>query len=60
MERKLAALLCHHSQGPSTMGGAQGTPAARQAFADRLQRRAAEAGAPAGLAAAEAFRRITP
>ncbi len=60
LDRKVAALLCHHSQGRSTMGGAQGAPEAREAFERRVRRRAAEAGAAAGLAAAEAFRRISP
>jgi LmbE family N-acetylglucosaminyl deacetylase len=60
LERKLAALLCHRSQGQSTMGEAQEGSRAREAFEDRIRRRAAEAGSVAGLAAAEAFRRIVP
>ncbi|MCU0280440.1 MAG: PIG-L family deacetylase [Acidimicrobiia bacterium] len=60
MEHKLAALLCHRSQGESTMGGAQDAEQARRDFEERLRRRAAAAGVAAGLAAAEAFRRITP
>lgn len=58
LERKVAALLCHRSQSISTMGGAQEDEEARRAFVQRVHRRAAEAGAAAGLAAAEAFRRI--
>jgi LmbE family N-acetylglucosaminyl deacetylase len=60
MERKLAALLCHHSQGRSTMGGAHDAGQARRDFEQRVRRRAADLGAAAGLAAAEAFRRLTP
>jgi LmbE family N-acetylglucosaminyl deacetylase len=60
MERKLEALLCHRSQGQSTMGGAHDAAQARRDFEERLRRRAAAAGTVAGLPAAEAFRRITP
>lgn len=60
LDRKVAALLCHASQGTTTMGGAQVGDTERLTFATRIETRAAEAGAPAGLAAAEAFRRITP
>jgi len=60
LERKLAALLCHRSQGETTMGGAQDAEEARREFERRVQRRASEAGAAAGMAAAEAFRRLTP
>ena len=60
LDRKLAALLCHRSQGETTMGGAHGSAAARLAFEQRVRSRAAATGAPAGLAAAEAFRRLTP
>lgn len=60
LDRKVAALFCHQSQGQSTMGGAQEATDAREAFERRVRRRAAEVGAAAGLAAAEAFRRISP
>jgi LmbE family N-acetylglucosaminyl deacetylase len=60
LERKVAALLCHRSQGETTMGGAHDAAAAAARFEERIRRRAAEAGAPAGLVAAEAFRRIIP
>jgi LmbE family N-acetylglucosaminyl deacetylase len=60
LDRKVAALLCHTSQGTTTMGGAPDGEAARRSFATRIENRAAEAGRIAGLAAAEAFRRITP
>jgi LmbE family N-acetylglucosaminyl deacetylase len=55
---KLAALLCHASQGPTTMGGADDE--ARAAFEKRLAERAAESGAPAGLGLGEAFKRLHP
>ena len=42
------------------MGGAHDDDERRAAFARRIEQRAAEVGEPAGLAAAEAFRRITP
>ncbi len=60
LEQKVAALLCHASQAATTMGGANDGEPQRAAFARRIEQRAAEVGAPAGLAAAEAFRRITP
>jgi len=60
LERKVAALLCHRSQGVTTMGGAPDAAEARAEFERRIRRRAAEVGTPAGLAAAEAFRRLTP
>jgi LmbE family N-acetylglucosaminyl deacetylase len=54
---KLAALLAHRSQWESTMGIAD-DPAEEAAFETRIRERAAEAGAAAGLALAEAFKRI--
>jgi LmbE family N-acetylglucosaminyl deacetylase len=60
LDRKVTALLCHHSQGRSTMGGAQEASEAREAFERRVRRRAGEVGAAVGLAAAEAFRLISP
>jgi len=60
LERKVAALLCHRSQGESTMGGAHDAASARAEFEERVRRRATAAGAVAGLKAAEAFRRLTP
>lgn len=58
--RKTAALLCHASQGATTMGGAHDDEGRQRAFEDRIAERAARDGAAAGMAAAEAFRRITP
>jgi len=60
IESKVAALLEHVSQGTTTMGGAEEGEAARSAFEDKITERAATVGSPMGLAAAEAFRRITP
>jgi LmbE family N-acetylglucosaminyl deacetylase len=59
-DTKIAALLCHSSQGTSTMGGAEKMEDRRTAFVDRMLRWAAKQGAAAGLSAAEAFKRITP
>lgn len=58
--RKVEALLCHRSQGETTMGGAHDADEARGEFARRVHHRAAAAGVAAGLKTAEAFRRITP
>lgn len=57
---KVAALLCHSSQGTTTMGGAEQAEDKRQAFVARLRRWAAKQGEQAGLEAAEAFKRINP
>jgi LmbE family N-acetylglucosaminyl deacetylase len=58
--RKVSALLCHDSQGRTTMRDAHRDEAARAAFAADVAAWAARAGAAIGLDAAEAFRRITP
>jgi LmbE family N-acetylglucosaminyl deacetylase len=60
VDDKIAALLCHASQGITTMGGADEGGEKETAFRHRIQRWAHEVGAPVGLAAAEAFKRITP
>ena len=57
---KVDALLCHSSQGTTTMGGAETNEDRKLAFVDRLRRWAADQGRPAGLETAEAFKRITP
>jgi LmbE family N-acetylglucosaminyl deacetylase len=57
---KVAALLCHTSQSATTMGGAASHGEARAEFERRIEARAIAAGARVGLAAAEAFRRVTP
>ena len=55
---KLAALMCHASQHRTTMGDAGSGGAERRAFEMQIRERAASQGAAAGLAAAEAFKRI--
>ena len=61
LDTKVEALLCHRSQWESTMAiSDDDAPASpqRAAFVARVRERAAEAGGPAGLEAAEAFKRI--
>lgn len=59
-QAKLEALLAHRSQFESTMKiGDGGDSDAVAAFAERLRNRQAEAGAPLGLTAAEAFKLLT-
>lgn len=60
LERKIAALLCHQSQGTTTMGGADQGGEAEAAFVTRVTEWAAQQGAPAGFDAAESFKRLTP
>jgi LmbE family N-acetylglucosaminyl deacetylase len=57
---KIEALLCHSSQGTTTMGGADRNESRREAFSTRVREWAASAGEATGMAAAEAFKRITP
>ena len=59
-DTKVTALLCHSSQGTTTMGGAEQAEDKREAFIDRLRQWAADQGRAAGLDAAESFKRITP
>ena len=58
LDSKLAALLAHRSQWQSTMGIESDREAEERAFESRIRERAAQAGAVAGLALAEAFKRI--
>ena len=59
-EVKLRALLAHRSQFESTMRiGDEGDAGQVEAFAARLRTRQSAAGAPLGLAAAEAFKLIS-
>ncbi len=60
IDAKIAALLCHSSQGTTTMGGAETGDAPRQAFADRIRSRAVETGRVVDMEMAEAFKRLTP
>lgn len=60
MEHKVAALLSHSSQATTTMDGAGHSEEATEAFRLEIDDRARTAGSEAGLARAEAFKRITP
>jgi hypothetical protein len=57
---KLDALLCHSSQGETTMGDAPGDEAKRAAFIERLRTLHVEQGANIGVGPAEVFKRLTP
>lgn len=59
-ESKVAALLCHSSQGTTTMGGAEVDESRRAEFILRMEGWARQQGEAVGLAAAESFKRITP
>jgi LmbE family N-acetylglucosaminyl deacetylase len=60
VDRKADALLCHSSQGMSTMGIPRESPQHRAAFTDRIHKWAAQQGVAPGLAAAESFKMIVP
>ena len=60
VDQKVAALLCHSSQAETTMDDADLSAVHRKLFADKINRRAVEAGGPAGLKAAEAFKIVIP
>ncbi len=60
VDRKVAALLCHSSQTETTMDDARLSAVHRERFAAKIARRASDAGAPAGLSAAEAFKIVFP
>jgi len=60
VEQKVEALLCHSSQTETTMDDAGISADHRHRFAAKITRRAAEAGAPAALQAAEAFKIVVP
>ncbi len=59
-DRKIEALLCHSSQGTTTMGGAEQNDNNRTEFIEKMRKWAAKQGSPVGLEAAESFKRITP
>ncbi|MDX2343147.1 MAG: PIG-L deacetylase family protein [Acidimicrobiia bacterium] len=59
-DSKIAALLCHSSQGTTTMGGAEQTESNRTTFVSKMEKWAANLGTPAGLTRAESFKRIKP
>ncbi len=60
LETKVEALLRHSTQAPTTMADAHRDVEARAAFAARIADWARRSGEPAGLEAAEAFKRLTP
>jgi LmbE family N-acetylglucosaminyl deacetylase len=60
LDTKVTALLCHSSQGTTTMGGAEMGDDRRHIFAERIRDWAARSGEAAGLGAAEAFKRLRP
>lgn len=60
LDTKIEALLCHSSQGETTMGNAQEGGAAGDAFAERIRDWASRSGAAGGLKFGEAFKRLTP
>lgn len=59
-DTKIDALLCHSSQGTTTMGGAEQSQESRQEFIAKVRTWAQKQGTPVGLEAAESFKRITP
>lgn len=59
-ERKFDALLCHSSQGETTMIDAANDATRRAAFADRLRGWHEDQGKRLGVGPAEAFKRLTP
>lgn len=59
-ETKTDALLCHSSQGTTTMGGAEQNEQSRREFIDRMSSWAQAQGKAVGLETAESFKRITP
>ncbi len=60
LDAKVNALLCHSSQGTTTMGGAEQNDDKRGVFVEKLRRWAQRQGEAAGLDFAESFKRITP
>lgn len=60
IDAKIAALLCHVSQGTTTMGGADQAEEQRDQFISQIRQWAAERGGPRGFEAGEAFKRLTP
>lgn len=59
-ERKVEALLCHSSQGATTMGEAGSNAEMRIAFIDRIALWHAENGESFGVGPAESFRKVVP
>ncbi len=59
-DTKIAALLEHSTQGPTTMASAQENDQARAEFVTKLRVWSASMGEPVGLTAAEGFKRLSP
>ncbi len=59
-DRKIEALLCHSSQGLTTMGDPEHGRAKRAAFIERIHTWHARSGERLGTAPAEIFKRLTP
>ncbi|MDR9451522.1 MAG: PIG-L deacetylase family protein [Acidimicrobiia bacterium] len=59
-DQKVDALLCHSSQGTTTMGDAHESADHRWEFSERLRRWAAQQGKAVGLATAESFKILRP
>jgi LmbE family N-acetylglucosaminyl deacetylase len=59
-DRKLDALLCHASQGETTMADVSDDETKRAAFTERIRTWHAEQGAKLGVGPSEVFKRLTP
>jgi LmbE family N-acetylglucosaminyl deacetylase len=59
-DHKLAAVLCHSSQGQTTMGNATDDEGKQEAFAEKLRTWHMEQGERLGVGASEVFKRLTP
>lgn len=57
---KVEALLCHSSQGETTMGDAQADGERREAFAERIREWHVDNGSVLGVGPSETFKRLTP
>ena len=59
-DRKVAALMCHSSQGVTTMGDLEGGVTQRTAFTDKIDAWHVRSGTMLGTGPAEIFKRLTP
>lgn len=57
---KIDALLCHSSQGETTMGDAQASDKMRAIFAERIKELHRSSGSSLGVGPSETFKRLTP
>lgn len=60
INQKVRALLCHSSQGETTMGGDIEDAEASEAFSERIRQWARRTGESAGIELAEGFKRLQP